>query len=113
MTLDQEMQAGHAAQRFADAHRNLLADECGVVDEPLAQAIERRERILAQNHMPGWVRRSLERRNDNTEQVMRVKAAHAEADKTGAELGVWLVKGVCLFAAGLMAVHLVSINWGL
>ena len=113
MTLEDEMQAGHAAQRFADAHRTLLADHCGVVDDPLAKAITTRENILRHNWMPEWVQRSLEQRNDNTEQVMRVTAADDEADKTGAELGVWLVKGVCIFASLVMAAHLIAWNWSL
>ena len=117
MTLDQEMQAGAQAQRFAETHRNLLADHCGVVEEPreqvLIRRIETRQKLLATCPITTQRRRELERQNEDDEQELAIREGERQADSTASELGRWLIGGVVGGAVVLGLVHIVAVNWGL
>ena len=117
MTLDQEMQAGHAAQRFADAHRNMLADHCGVVDEPrsavLIRHIATREGLLLRNTLTQKRRAELLEANELDEQELCIIEGRKGANETAADLARWILFGVVGGAVVLGLVHLAAVNWGL
>ena len=108
---------GAQAVRFANSHRHLLADHCGVIEEPrtavLIRRIGTRQNLLATCPLTNQRRRELEAQNDDDAQELAILEGMATADGTAAELGRWLLGGVIGGACILALVHFVAVNWGL